>query len=126
MSDSENTAISQQEDEVEVVKEPVKAARPKRASAAKKRKADESDEEDAYEDAFEDEEDAPAPKKKAKTTPAKKAAGKGATQTTLTAKSKNADPFSITLEGDDDETVPLLDSCDELRKKINVHLDVSG
>ena len=30
------------------------------------------------------------------------------------------------LEGEDDENVEIYDSCDEVRKKINVHLDVSG
>jgi hypothetical protein len=40
--------------------------------------------------------------------------------------SKQIDLFSIYLDGDEDGTVEIYDSCDELRKKINKHLTKSG
>ncbi|KIY66026.1 hypothetical protein CYLTODRAFT_491815 [Cylindrobasidium torrendii FP15055 ss-10] len=39
---------------------------------------------------------------------------------------KGADIFSIYLEGDEDGTVEIYDSCDAIRKKITIHLSNSG
>ncbi|KAI0032510.1 hypothetical protein K488DRAFT_49762, partial [Vararia minispora EC-137] len=34
--------------------------------------------------------------------------------------------FDVRLEGEDDEAVPIYDSCDELRRKVNKHLRATG
>ncbi|KAL0573036.1 hypothetical protein V5O48_008929 [Marasmius crinis-equi] len=60
-----------------------------------------------------------------------KSAAKKARRTSGTAESTSPSPsepdlFSISLRGDENETVPIFDSCDEIRSKIEDHFEETG
>ncbi|KZV61164.1 hypothetical protein PENSPDRAFT_693643 [Peniophora sp. CONT] len=107
----ENLEYMRRKEEMAAAKE-AKAGR----ASGKKRKSD--GDTDSHEE--------PATKKAKSTT--KSANKKAASSSTSSSASATAadEIFAVELDGEEDESVEMYDTCDEIRKKIDIHLTMTG
>ncbi|VDC05559.1 unnamed protein product [Peniophora sp. CBMAI 1063] len=112
----ENLEYMRKKEEQAAAKEAKKAGR----ATGKKRKSEEGTKDD----------DEPAQKKAKSTSQSSKSSSKSKSASSSnpsSARSATADEiFSIELDGEEDETVEMYDTCDEIRKKIDIHLTITG